>query len=246
VQIDFLRIMAGVGPTVKHDLLLAEFGRYPIMFHWVKLATRFWLKLTAQPEAVAGRALQADVQLMLQGCKACWSYQLLDTWSDLGVVQRQQWLPGSPGITVQGVLALQPEPDDVLAALCAKADARLLRTLGPDMTPRDPAVSQDDILASTYVNWVRHPQRPVPSYLASTQLSFGQLQSICRLRLGWHRLEVQQGRFAKPKVPRQERHCKLCKALGCGEYVEDLLQRERESYARLAVGLHPGPSRRLG
>ena len=45
VHLDFLRIMAGVGRQVKRELLLWEFMRYPIMWHWVRLEARFWQRL---------------------------------------------------------------------------------------------------------------------------------------------------------------------------------------------------------
>ena len=33
--------MAGVGNGADKVMLMREFGRYPVMWHWVALATRF-------------------------------------------------------------------------------------------------------------------------------------------------------------------------------------------------------------
>jgi len=58
------------------------------MWRWIALATRLWGKL-ADPQReqdMAAMALRADVQLMLQGCKVCWTYKLLDTLTSMGLL----------------------------------------------------------------------------------------------------------------------------------------------------------------
>jgi hypothetical protein len=232
VHVDFLRVMAGVGRTVKHHLLLADFMRYPVMWHWVILALRWWQQLTGvgHGDSLAAAALRDNVRLMLAGCKRCWTFQLLDTLSALGVVPRQAWMP-SAGVVpmVQQVLQLDISEEDVLDALQLKFDSVLTDAQhGP--SPRDPACPSSSIMVSTYLAWVRAADLSrKPLHLKHTRMTFQQVQCVSRLRLGWHKLAIQEGRFRK--VDRGQRGCPLCarlprrlrSAVAANGTVEDIL-----------------------
>ena len=59
---------------------MREFGRYPVMWHWVALATRFWIRaIKMGSQKLVCKTLRADIELMLTGCKKCWSYYLLQS-----------------------------------------------------------------------------------------------------------------------------------------------------------------------
>jgi hypothetical protein len=62
------------------------------MHHWVLLAARLFTTLKyVSDERLAHCAWVADIDLMLAGCRTCWTYQLLDTMSSLGVLSRTAW-----------------------------------------------------------------------------------------------------------------------------------------------------------
>jgi hypothetical protein len=211
VHVDFLRMMAGVGRTVKHHLLLADFMRYPIMWHWVVLAVRWWLRLTGDShrDSLAAAALRDNVRLMLAGCKECWAFRLLDTLSTLGVVLRQAWMPSTGMVpAVQQVLQLNIAEKDVLSALQHKFDSVLVGAQGGP-SPRDPACPSSSIMVSTYLAWVRAADLSRrPMHLKHTRMTFQQVQCVSRLRLGWHKLAIQEGRFRN--IQRDQRGCPLC------------------------------------
>ena len=108
VHTNYLRIMAGVGSGADKVMLMREFGRYPVMWHWVALATRFWIRaIKMGSHKLVCKALRADIELMLAGCKKCWSYYLLQSLTIVGVVQASDWSPsGTSHVTVDSIMAL--------------------------------------------------------------------------------------------------------------------------------------------
>jgi hypothetical protein len=79
VHLAHLRTIAGVGECCI-DVLMRDFNRKPITHHWVPLAARFFMTLKCMPDdRLAQCAWVADIDLMLAGCRTCWTYQLLHT-----------------------------------------------------------------------------------------------------------------------------------------------------------------------
>lgn len=219
VLIDFLRVMAGVGKRVKHELLMHDFQRGPTMWRWLCLTVRMWCKL-ADPQAadkMAARALRGDIRLMLSGCTDCWTFKLLDTLSDIGIVERSLWQPQSPQYpTVADVIAIPVTEQRVKEVLELKWLELLKQHQPPELFWGDAVshyASSDTIMFNTYLAWVRaRDLQRTPPHLKCTRLSFNQLQCICRMRLGWHNLEIQAGRHRN--VPRRSRVCRLCMVYG--------------------------------
>ena len=55
--------MAGVGNGTDKVMLMREFGRYPVMWHWVALATRFWIRaIKMGSQKLVCKALKANKQ----------------------------------------------------------------------------------------------------------------------------------------------------------------------------------------
>jgi hypothetical protein len=216
VHIDYMRMMAGVGRGVKHQLLLHDFARYPIAFHWVALAVRWWCTLTAEDnqDKLAAKALRSDVWFMVSGCTDCWSYKLLNTLTVLGVLHRDSWdRTVNAAIRVTDVMALQLNEKHVKEHLrrrfeadlhSMQADTQLLRK-----GPRHPDCTSNQVMLLTYVSYVRARDLDrKPPHLSCRRLSFAEVQTLCRYRLGWHDLRVQSGRYSR--VNRQQRVCTLC------------------------------------
>jgi hypothetical protein len=72
---------------------MRDFNRKPIMHHhWVLVAARLLMTLKCMPnDRLAHCAWVADIDLMLAGCRACWTYHLLHTMSLLIVLSRTSW-----------------------------------------------------------------------------------------------------------------------------------------------------------
>lgn len=215
VHLSYLRIMSGVGRAVDKTLLLREFGRYPIMWHWIALAVRFWVRAVKMADTeLVHKTLKADIGLMLSGCQKCWSYYLLSTLSRLGIVDAQVWsATASQAPSVDNVLQLDIQESAVRDALKEQFDKFWShpRINLRKEHPRCVSCPEDAIMHNTYAAWVRGSEDPIPTYLKSRELSFRMVQCIAKLRLGWHGLAVQTGRFSQ--IPRAQRGCKMCVAL---------------------------------
>lgn len=211
LQLDYIRIMAGVGRQVERYILLAEYGRYPIMWHWIALATRWWVRLTGMnADRLAYRAFKDDIRLMLDGCKDCWTFKLLDTLTHMGIVQASQWKPNNGSqVTVDTILQLCISETAVVDALQSLFDSTW--NSEPAHGPREALCPSQQIMHATYNSWIRDGAN-IPTYMKSHGLSFCMVQCISRYRLGWHKLAIQTGRHNG--TPRMDRVCQMCKVLG--------------------------------
>lgn len=212
VHSSYLRIMTGSGKGVCLDVLYRDLHRLPVMYHWVKLAVRWWNRLSqaagqaSQPMACA--AWRADVALALSGCKRCWAGYLLDTLASMELLEAN-WRQ----LGLDDLLSKHWEEASVHDALMHLLHDRWVHLADSD--PRS-APSQG-VAKCTHAAWV-YPLDDVPLSLTRANapahtrlcLPFGVLRNLAQLRVGWSGLEVEQGRKRRPQVPRELRVCKLC------------------------------------
>jgi hypothetical protein len=221
VHVSFLRMMAGAGNGCV-EVLLRDFNRRPVMHHWVILAARWFMALKCMtPDRLAHCAWVADIELMLLGCRECWTYKLLHTMSHLGVIDGQSMFDETGRVILgkEGIMLLQLPPKSIKAALQRTIDKRWTDVVQPD--PRmAPSVG---IEMCTHAAWVlgtivdgRGPHSC--SKHLKLCVSFVVLQCLARLRLGLHGLEIRLGRMKRDVVPRPERLCRLCSTVGAPFY----------------------------
>jgi Reverse transcriptase (RNA-dependent DNA polymerase) len=232
VQISFLRIMAGAGNGCV-EVLLRDFNRRPILHHWVILAARWFMALQSMPhDRLAHCAWVGDIELVLEGCRVCWTYKLLHTMSVLGVIDRSSVFDHSGRVLLdrQGIMGLQLPPASIKVALQRTMDMRWAGLV--QQNPRtSPSVG---IEMCTHAAWVLGNGEGGVCRGRSKHLklcvSFVVLQCLARLRLGLHGLQIRLGRISHNRVPRVDRLCRLCSAVGApflgqrlgGACVEDL------------------------
>lgn len=219
-HIFFLRHMAGVGSRVHLASLYREFARYPMWVHWAALAARFWRRMARQEDGMLSRAFQSDIQIMLDGCRACWTYHFLQLMTKLGVIAADRWSPRRPrGVggwqrpTIDAIMALTFEE-----AVVKRAAEQRLDCVWRDL-PNDPRLATEQVLACTYHRWVSPPEGG-PLHLKQ-RIPFPLKQTLMRFRLGWHDLAIQHGRMYGG-VARAQRCCSLCRRQGHGCHVEDI------------------------
>jgi hypothetical protein len=216
VHMDYMRIMAGVGKRVKQQLLLHDFARYPVWHHWVVLAVRWWCALVSEEQSgkLAAKALRADVRYMLTGCTDCWSYKLLNTLTLLGIVDRSKWdRSQNAALTAEAVLSIVLCEKQVKQRLRALFDGDLDALAADEALirrgPRHPGCNSGQVMLVTYLSYVRaRDLSRKPQHLKCRRLSFAEVQTLCRYRLGWHDLQVQRGRYGG--TAREHRVCKVC------------------------------------
>jgi hypothetical protein len=221
VHMAFLRHMTGCGKSTCIDVLLRDMNRLPLSYRWVLLAARWFMKLRdMQADRLAHNAWVADVELMLDGCRHCWTYKLLDTLSQLGAVPRAMWdHRSSLGVTKEDVMSVSIVEDVVTSAL-HKCFA--LRWQGLHNDPRSAPSRQHD--KCIHACWVMPPVssprgvfgRPAQPKHMKLCMSFKMLQCLARFRVGWHYLESHAARLKRRHggaiaiVPWGDRKCRLC------------------------------------
>ena len=78
--------------------------------------------------------------------------------------------------------------------------------------PQDPTCPRNRKFHNSYAAWARGLHDDAPTYLKSQTLSFCMVHFIAKMRLGWHCLAIQTGRYTG--IVRDDRVCWLCQALG--------------------------------
>ena len=215
VHISYLRTMAGVGECCI-EVLMRDFQRTPIMHHWVLLAARWFMNLKCMSDdRLAYCAWVADIDLMLSGCRDCWTYYLLHTMSLLGVLDRTMWDHRANSVVDrQCIMQLQLVPKNIKLALRAKMASRWA-----DLHADPRTAPSGGLEMCTHAAWVLKFQGAgtcvLPKHL-KVCASFAVLQCLARLRLGWHQLQVRTDRIKRSteRLPRHQRLCRLCSTDG--------------------------------
>ena len=181
-------------------MLLRDFNRTPLSHQWVVLASRWFTKLQdMSADRLAHNAWMADIQLMLDGCRDCWTHKLLHTLSRLGVVDELLWNRARhPGVTISGVKEISISEPAITEALSQQLSARWQ---GLHDDPRNaPSSAHERCIHAAWILPLAH----VPRTSAHLKLcmSFKMLQCLARYRLGWHYLETHSARLKRrPVVP---------------------------------------------
>lgn len=224
--------MAGVGSSCSTDVLLREFGRQPLFFHWVVLSARWFQHAARNVGSLSHHTLQADLALLLQRrhtiagfvntpCTRCWSYLFLSSMTALDLVLQSKWdITMDSSITVSQVLQLA----DKFAE--KRVQQRLHRLLlvrwnHLHVNPADPAAPSDRYDRCTHAAWVMPVPEVVHGQLQVVKAPhlklcapFLLLRCLAQFRLGWHHLRIMTGRQQRPAIPRSQRLCPLCSLPG--------------------------------
>lgn len=233
VHMTFLRSMAGVGSGCSADVILRDFARLPIMFHWVQLAARWFKRTASKPACLAHHALLADLALLIRrrhtvdagfvsdACKQCWSYYFFATMTDLDVIHQSKWdIDRDPTLTVERLLALSSSIDEKMVVSRLRR-LLLVRWNGLWHDPALPNAPSGRFERCVHAAWILPLPRVVNDRLVTESpphlklcAPFKLLQCLAKFRLGWHHLSVMTGRHRRPRIPRHERVCPLCSP-GC-------------------------------
>jgi hypothetical protein len=208
----FLRELYGAHEKTSRDVLLRETHRASLPCRWLSLASSWWAKLAVmEPERLAHQVWLSDIELMLRGCKTCWTFHLFQGLEEIGFVTGDQWRSGMSGVTVDTVKLINITKEGVMEAALRYQAAHWHAVLAASNDPRE-GVSYGTHVR-THAAWVHeldvdtvHSRDNAPSFLHLC-LPRGVLRCLGRYRLGGHHL---YGRLHGQGADGRGRKCPLC------------------------------------
>ncbi len=130
---------------------------------------------------------------------------------------------------------------DVLAFRKAMLSKEMSVWQGLHMSPR--VAPSPRAKLCTYLRWFARPDRVLVKSYYELPMSITKLRSLFHFRMGSHSLPVEQGRLARPGVPRHLRSCTFCpdRALGDEQHCNfdcPCFNGHRLSFAQLVDDAH--------
>ena len=180
IQLKFLKRLLGVRIQTSTVAILADTGKFPLIYRQQASAIKYWnrLKNGHCPELLKKCY---EIQIILKQKKsACWLSKIYQV------------------ITHIGITDLDPNPNDIINLLFKRAGENLMADINDsNKNPklRTYKLFKTDLRIEPYLN------QNFPKYVYS---------SIARFRLSSHNLKIELGRHKRPYIPAEERLCKRC------------------------------------
>ena len=210
LHLQFLRWTARAGKCTDTAVLLREFHRGPMMYRWAVLAANWWEKLREMaPTRLASQVWAADLELMLAGCRACWSFKVLAAFEALGIISAAQWRPGG-GASVASIQQLVFNRHAVQAALLRAQRRGWESMVGSTPDPR--TGPSTGTMMRTHMAWVHALEDGVVQQRSNAPLyqrlclPLPHLHCLLRYRLGGLHLRGRR----EHSLPRGSRTCLVC------------------------------------
>lgn len=186
----------GVRQSTPNAVVLTELGELPLWLRWLKRAARLWNRLLAQPPgSLLRRALEASIMLALEApaeqlARQPWAGQLAVAMGTIGMPLdlRQPVAIGRQSLQRCGLEHHQQQLDE---AATREGASKPLRGERAGELPRGGVLWQSRAL----VCGARERSRR---------------EALAQLRTGSHWGAEETGRWARPRVPREQRTCPHC------------------------------------
>ena len=184
----------------------AELGRYPLLINIAQLTIKYYTKIIADPSKITYFALRSEQELHDNGKKSWISFvnKLLDT----------------SGISLNQVLC---KPKSIIPLLKEKFEKTFFSTIGSTKGVNKKTGNKLRTYAKFKINY------EIENYL-NCRLPKHITSAIAKLRTSTHNLEIETGRYIRPRIPPENRICKCCSSsaiedethflLNCTAYTE--------------------------
>jgi len=181
----FLRSLLGVRNATNTQLVLAEFGRFPLELTWWKQKLKYYNRF-------ANRIFRSD-RILDHAFRLQWfrHNKFFRGWTDELVRWVAQFSPEDAALI--SACAELPSVDSIIEA--AQQQYLSLFRASPSQRVITYCSFQQDYKAAAYLSTIRNQQL---------------LRNLARFRCSNHKLEIETGRYGNNHKPRYERFCRTC------------------------------------
>ncbi len=203
IQISFFRQLCHLKRSVTPNIIFREFSEGPWLEKWWSFLLGFMRRLSLLPEGSLHLDILRDNIADAKGPLPCanWAQGIDRQFASLGIA--------SPFVS-SGIGAL-----DSHGLLSRMAQGRQRVWEGLHVSPRT-APSKGAKLC-TYHNWFGRPDKVRCEPYYELPMGIARLRALVQFRVGSHALPVEQGRYARPALPRHLRRCNLCSTQALGD-----------------------------
>ena len=180
----FLRHLLHVRKSTANEIVLAEFGRYPLQIHFWQQILRFHNRVLKLADSRLVKLAFVDGALLTDG--------------HIRELREKGWRP-----SVSSFLSTLPGQFRVFQDLDVSAIVDSQKELYQS------AFLSNQDLSSLSLYRSLQPDYQYASYLSDVQ-SFASRRLISRFRCGCHGLRVDTGRFGAVRLAREDRLCEVC------------------------------------
>jgi hypothetical protein len=211
----FLRQVLGVGTTTSAAIMYKEMNRQPMSMFWLRMAAKLWNRaLARQADDLLRVCLLENVrlahcnELRQSDRKKLWAFHFTTCMNELGIMWQNE--NGSP------------QPVD-LSSICTRMEQKWHATDWDvvDNVHDEWSLDQQAVRAApmsystgfsrfTYMNWFAAEEWVRNEHWSTHLHKREHINAVAQIRLGSHWLDIQQGRMARPRRPRNMRCCKHC------------------------------------
>ena len=203
IQLSFFRNLCQLRKSVTPHIIFREFAERPWLDSWWSMVLGFMRRLSLLPEG------SLHLNILRDKIADAWQPSMCANWAAGVDKQFRDLGMGSPFIS-SGIGAL-----DSLGFMSRSAKRRGQVWENLHVSPRT-APSKGAKLC-TYHHWFGRPSnlRFEPYY--DLPMGISKLRALVQFRLGSHALPIEQGRFARPAVPRHLCRCTVCDTQAVGD-----------------------------
>ena len=180
IQLKFLKNMLGVRNQTSTVAILADTGRFPLVYRQQASALKYWdrLRSSDSPDLLKNCY---DIQILMHQNKIpCWLSKVHQITNKMVEVQDN------------------PSVNKIVIALYEQGQKQMMENINDNQKYpklRTYKLFKNELRLETYLN------NYFPKYV---------YRSIARFRLSSHNLNIELGRHKRPYIPADERFCKRC------------------------------------
>ena len=210
IQVTFFRQLCHLRKGVSSEIIFKELAEQPWPQIWWSRVLGFMYRLSQMPEDSLHLDVLKDNLYDAQQTSHCMN------WAK-GIAKQFQILGLPSPFSATGIGSIDGQ--EFRAALIRRQQ-RIWENVAE--SPRT-APSKGAKLC-TYHRWFSPPDRLHSAPYHQLPMPITKLRALLQFRMGSHALPVEQGRFARPVVPRNLRRCTLCSTRSVGDERHYLLE----------------------